>query len=75
MVGQRTLDPLIGVRIPAPQPIYFNIMCGRFIFFEVDKIEDRFDIVLDKSLNFKPNFNIAPSEETLVIINDNSKKE
>ncbi len=49
-------------------------MCGRFIFFEVDKIEYRFDIVLDKGLNFKPSFNIAPSEETLVIINENSKK-
>lgn len=49
-------------------------MCGRFIFFEIDKIEDRFDVILDKSLNFKPSYNIAPSEETLIIFNENNKR-
>lgn len=49
-------------------------MCGRFIFFEVDKIEERFDITIDKNLNLKPSYNIAPSEETLLIFNESGLK-
>lgn len=49
-------------------------MCGRFVFFEPDKIEDRFNVKLDKSLNINPSYNIAPTEETLIIINENDRK-
>ncbi len=31
MVGQWTLDPLIGVRIPAPQPYYLFTKVGCLI--------------------------------------------
>ncbi len=49
-------------------------MCGRFIFFDTDKIEDRFDVIIDKNLSLKPNYNIAPSEETLIIVIENGKR-
>jgi putative SOS response-associated peptidase YedK len=51
-------------------------MCGRFIFFETEKekIESRFDIILDNNFSFSPSYNIAPSEESLIIINENGKR-
>ena len=33
MVGQWTLDPLIGVRIPAPQPPYLPTLQNRYPTF------------------------------------------
>lgn len=43
-------------------------MCGRFIFFEVDKIESRFDAIIEKTFNFSPSYNIAPGQDVPVII-------
>ncbi|MGQ9845614.1 MAG: SOS response-associated peptidase [Caldisericia bacterium] len=45
-------------------------MCGRFIFFEVDKIESRFDAIIEKTFNFSPSYNIAPGQDLPVIIKE-----
>lgn len=45
-------------------------MCGRFIFFEVDKIETRFDAIIEKTFNFSPSYNIAPGQDVPVIIRE-----
>lgn len=45
-------------------------MCGRFIFFEVDKIESRFDAIIEKTFNFSPSYNIAPGQDIPVIIRE-----
>lgn len=45
-------------------------MCGRFIFFEVDKIESRFDAIIEKTFNFSPSYNIAPGQDVPVIIKE-----
>lgn len=45
-------------------------MCGRFIFFEVDKIESRFNAIIEKTFNFSPSYNIAPGQDVPVIIRE-----
>ncbi|NLI56310.1 SOS response-associated peptidase [bacterium] len=45
-------------------------MCGRFIFFEVDKIPDRFDAIVEKTFNFSPNYNISPGQDVPIIIKE-----
>jgi putative SOS response-associated peptidase YedK len=44
-------------------------MCGRFSFSEFEGIEERFQI---EPQNLKPNYNVAPSQDVPVIINDGS---
>ena len=44
-------------------------MCGRFTFSEFEGIENRFQI---EPQNLKPNYNVAPSQDVPVIINDGS---
>lgn len=45
-------------------------MCGRFSFSPLAKIiEDRFDVKVDS--NYKPRYNIAPSQQVAVISNAN----
>lgn len=45
-------------------------MCGRFSFSPLAKIiEDRFDVKVDN--NYKPRYNIAPSQQVAVISNAN----
>jgi len=42
-------------------------MCGRFSFTEFEGIEERFQI---EPQSLTPNFNVAPSQDVPVIIND-----
>lgn len=49
-------------------------MCGRFtLFADYEKILERFDVdvAFDKE-NYSPNFNVAPSQSVISIINDGS---
>lgn len=43
-------------------------MCGRFVFFDVDKLSERFNLKSDIKLNLKPSYNIAPTSDFPVII-------
>ena len=43
-------------------------MCGRYTFSEFEGIEQRFQI--EPPLNLKPNYNVAPSQDVPVIINN-----
>ena len=45
-------------------------MCGRFIFFEIDKIPERFDAIIEKTFNFSPSYNISPGQDVPVIIKE-----
>src|SRR6266571_2008075 len=47
-------------------------MCGRFTFTEIAKIVGRFGIVLQDGSRITPRFNIAPSEEIPVVVEDES---
>jgi putative SOS response-associated peptidase YedK len=42
-------------------------MCGRFVFFDVDKVNKRFDLNIDIKLNLNPSYNIFPNKEFPVI--------
>jgi len=42
-------------------------MCGRFVFFDVNNLNNRFKISNEKILDIKPSYNIAPSKEFPVI--------
>lgn len=45
-------------------------MCGRFIFFEVDKVSSRFDAEIEKTFNFSPSYNIAPGQDVPIIVRE-----
>lgn len=47
-------------------------MCGRFSFFDVDKIQDRFGTV--NTLEITPSFNISPGANTAVITRHSPNK-
>ena len=46
-------------------------MCGRFTFSEFEGIEERFQI---EPQNLKPNYNVAPSQDVPVILNNGSNQ-
>ena len=43
-------------------------MCGRFVFFDVDKLSERFNLKSNIKLNLKPSYNITPTSDFPVII-------
>lgn len=43
-------------------------MCGRFVFFDVDKLSERFNLQNDITLNLKSSYNIAPTSDFPVVI-------
>lgn len=43
-------------------------MCGRFVFFDVDKLSERFNLKSNIKLNLKPSYNITPTSDFSVII-------
>lgn len=49
-------------------------MCGRFtLFADYEQILERFDVdVAFDEENYSPNFNVAPSQSVISIINDGS---
>lgn len=49
-------------------------MCGRYsLFADFRKIEDRFGEATFEIDEYEPNYNIAPSQQVLAVINDGSK--
>ena len=46
-------------------------MCGRFTFVNIEDMRERFQI---ESPNLTPNYNVAPSQDVPVILNNGSNQ-
>lgn len=53
------------------QSLYFNKMCGRYSqVYTVAQVAQQLEIPLEDSPEIVPNYNVAPTQEALVIINE-----